>query len=115
MVPIPVGARAPNFTFVDTGGLTWSLADFRGAPVLPLGPRPQPVLQYRTLEDERVPGIAARGDRVGRQYGLDAGGAVLSWTGPAESIANAVYHATGIRVRDLAITLDRLFKEGLHA
>jgi len=28
--------------------------------------------------------------------------------GTAASIANAVYHATGIRVRDLPITLDKL-------
>lgn len=36
-------------------------------------------------------------------------------TGVAAAVANAVYHATGIRVRDLPITLDRLLKEGLHA
>ena len=28
--------------------------------------------------------------------------------GTAATIANAVYHATGIRVRDLPITLDKL-------
>jgi len=28
--------------------------------------------------------------------------------GTAAAIANAVYHATGIRVRDLPITLDKL-------
>ncbi|HEX6553557.1 MAG TPA: hypothetical protein VF026_12400 [Ktedonobacteraceae bacterium] len=30
--------------------------------------------------------------------------------GTATAIANAVYHATGIRVRDLPITLDRLLR-----
>ncbi len=29
-------------------------------------------------------------------------------TGTAAAIANAVYHATGIRIRDLPITLDKL-------
>ncbi len=29
-------------------------------------------------------------------------------TGPAAAIANAVYHATGKRVRELPITLDKL-------
>lgn len=32
----------------------------------------------------------------------------LSSTGVSAAIANAVYHATGIRVRDLPITLDTL-------
>ena len=30
--------------------------------------------------------------------------------GTAAAIANAVYHATGIRVRDLPITLDNLLR-----
>jgi len=30
--------------------------------------------------------------------------------GTAAAIANAVYHATGIRVRDLPITLDKLLR-----
>jgi len=30
--------------------------------------------------------------------------------GTAAAIANAVYHATGIRVRDLPITLDKLLQ-----
>ena len=29
-------------------------------------------------------------------------------TGVAAAVANAVYHATGVRVRDLPITLDKL-------
>jgi xanthine dehydrogenase YagR molybdenum-binding subunit len=29
-------------------------------------------------------------------------------TGVAAAVANAVHHATGVRVRDLPITLDRL-------
>jgi xanthine dehydrogenase YagR molybdenum-binding subunit len=33
--------------------------------------------------------------------------------GTAAAIANAVYHATGIRVRDLPITLDKLLSQGL--
>ena len=32
----------------------------------------------------------------------------LGIVGTAAAIANAVYHATGIRVRDLPITLDNL-------
>jgi xanthine dehydrogenase YagR molybdenum-binding subunit len=32
----------------------------------------------------------------------------IGMTGVAAAIANAVYHATGVRVRDLPITLDRL-------
>ena len=32
----------------------------------------------------------------------------IGMTGTAAAIANAVYHATGIRVRDLPITLDKL-------
>jgi xanthine dehydrogenase YagR molybdenum-binding subunit len=32
----------------------------------------------------------------------------IGTTGVVAAIANAVYHATGIRVRDLPITLDRL-------
>jgi xanthine dehydrogenase YagR molybdenum-binding subunit len=34
-------------------------------------------------------------------------------TGVAPAIANAVYHATGIRVRDLPITPDKLLSMGL--
>jgi xanthine dehydrogenase YagR molybdenum-binding subunit len=30
--------------------------------------------------------------------------------GTAAAIANAVYHATGIRIRDLPITLDKLLQ-----
>jgi xanthine dehydrogenase YagR molybdenum-binding subunit len=33
-------------------------------------------------------------------------------TGVAAAIANAVYHATGVRVRDLPITLDKLLTDG---
>ena len=33
----------------------------------------------------------------------------IGTTGVAAAIANAVYHATGMRVRDLPITLDKLF------
>jgi xanthine dehydrogenase YagR molybdenum-binding subunit len=38
----------------------------------------------------------------------------IGMTGVAAAIANAVYHATGVRVRDLPITLDKLI-EGLGA
>ena len=31
--------------------------------------------------------------------------------GTAAAVANAVYHATGIRVRDLPITLDKLLRD----
>lgn len=34
----------------------------------------------------------------------------LGIVGTAAAIANAVYHATGIRVRDLPITLDKLVR-----
>ncbi len=34
----------------------------------------------------------------------------LGNVGTATAIANAVYHATGIRVRDLPITLDKLLQ-----
>jgi len=33
-------------------------------------------------------------------------------TGAAAAIANAVYHATGVRVRDLPITPDKLLARG---
>jgi xanthine dehydrogenase YagR molybdenum-binding subunit len=36
------------------------------------------------------------------------GAGEVSITGVAAAIANAVYHATGRRVRDLPITLDKL-------
>jgi CO/xanthine dehydrogenase Mo-binding subunit len=32
----------------------------------------------------------------------------LATTGVAAAVANAVYHATGVRVRDLPITLDKV-------
>ena len=32
----------------------------------------------------------------------------ISMTGVAAAVANAVHHATGVRVRDLPITLDKL-------
>ena len=32
----------------------------------------------------------------------------IGTTGVAAAVANAVWHATGVRVRDLPITLDRL-------
>ena len=35
----------------------------------------------------------------------------IGMTGVAAAIANAVFHATGVRVRDLPITLDKLFPE----
>ena len=34
----------------------------------------------------------------------------LGICGVAPAIANAVYHATGIRVRDLPITMDKLLR-----
>src|SRR5262249_1534560 len=36
------------------------------------------------------------------------GNGELGITGPAAAVANAVYHATGRRIRDLPITLDKL-------
>jgi len=32
----------------------------------------------------------------------------IGTTGVAATVANAVYHATGVRVRDLPITLDKV-------
>jgi xanthine dehydrogenase YagR molybdenum-binding subunit len=47
-------------------------------------------------KDEHVDPIGAKG--IGE----------IGMTGVAAAIANAVYHATGVRVRDLPITLDKL-------
>ena len=46
--------------------------------------------------DEHVDPIGAKG--IGE----------IGMTGVAAAIANAVFHATGVRVRDLPITLDKL-------
>jgi len=35
----------------------------------------------------------------------------IGMTGVAAAIANAVFHATGVRVRNLPITLDKLFPQ----
>jgi xanthine dehydrogenase YagR molybdenum-binding subunit len=51
------------------------------------------------LVDERDPYISAVGAKGAGEIGI---------TGVAASIANAVYHATGKRVRELPITLDKL-------
>jgi xanthine dehydrogenase YagR molybdenum-binding subunit len=51
------------------------------------------------LVDERDPHV----DPIGVK-----GIGEIGTTGVAAAIANAVYHATGIRVRDLPITLDKL-------
>src|SRR5207248_10833881 len=40
------------------------------------------------------------------------GGGELGIVGAAAAVANAVYHATGIRVRDLPITPDKLLEIG---
>jgi xanthine dehydrogenase YagR molybdenum-binding subunit len=47
-------------------------------------------------KDEHVDPIGAKG--IGE----------IGMTGVAAAIANAVYHATGVRIRDLPITLDKL-------
>jgi xanthine dehydrogenase YagR molybdenum-binding subunit len=47
-------------------------------------------------EDPHVDPIGAKG--IGE----------IGMTGVAAAVANAVYHATGVRVRDLPITLDKL-------
>jgi xanthine dehydrogenase YagR molybdenum-binding subunit len=49
--------------------------------------------------DDADPYIDALGARGIGEIGI---------TGVAAAIANAVYHATGVRVRDLPITLDKL-------
>jgi xanthine dehydrogenase YagR molybdenum-binding subunit len=57
---------------------------------------PQIEILFADEKDERVDPIGAKG--IGE----------IGMTGVAAAIANAVYHATGARVRDLPITLDRL-------
>jgi xanthine dehydrogenase YagR molybdenum-binding subunit len=49
--------------------------------------------------DERDPHVNPIGTKGIGELGI---------TGTAAAIANAVYHATGKRVRDLPITLDKL-------
>jgi xanthine dehydrogenase YagR molybdenum-binding subunit len=39
----------------------------------------------------------------------ERGVGVIGITGAAAAVANAVFHATGKRIRDLPITLDKLF------
>jgi xanthine dehydrogenase YagR molybdenum-binding subunit len=51
--------------------------------------------------DENDPHVSAIGAKGAGEIGI---------TGVAASIANAVYHATGVRVRDLPITLDKILK-----
>jgi xanthine dehydrogenase YagR molybdenum-binding subunit len=53
-------------------------------------------------KDEHVDPIGAKG--IGE----------IGMTGVAAAMANAVYHATGIRVRDLPITLDKLWSSDEH-
>ncbi|HEY0792923.1 MAG TPA: molybdopterin cofactor-binding domain-containing protein [Chthoniobacterales bacterium] len=53
-------------------------------------------LTFLDIPDPRIPGPGARG--VGE----------IGIVGAAAAIANAVYHATGRRVRDLPITPDKL-------
>ena len=45
---------------------------------------------------------ATRNAHVGRWVGVGAG------FGTAAAVANAVHHATGVRIRDLPIRLDQL-------
>jgi xanthine dehydrogenase YagR molybdenum-binding subunit len=52
-----------------------------------------------TLLDEADPHINSLGSKGIGEIGI---------TGVAAAIANAVYHATGVRVRDLPITLDKI-------
>ena len=49
-------------------------------------------------------------DEVGQRIGLlgTKGIGEIGITGSAAAVANAVYHATGKRVRDFPVTLDRL-------
>jgi xanthine dehydrogenase YagR molybdenum-binding subunit len=56
---------------------------------------PEIEIHFLNIPDERTP-YGARG--IGE----------IGITGAAAAIANAVYHATGKRVRDLPITLDKL-------
>jgi xanthine dehydrogenase YagR molybdenum-binding subunit len=54
-----------------------------------------------TLVDEDDPHVSPIGAKGAGEIGI---------TGVAASIANAVYHATGVRVRELPITLDKLLR-----
>jgi xanthine dehydrogenase YagR molybdenum-binding subunit len=51
--------------------------------------------------DENDPHVSAIGAKGAGEIGI---------TGVAAAIANAVYHATGVRVRDLPITLDKILR-----
>jgi xanthine dehydrogenase YagR molybdenum-binding subunit len=59
-----------------------------------------------TLLDETDPHINSIGSKGIGEIGI---------TGVAAAIANAVYHATGVRVRDLPITLDKIMVEPTSA
>jgi xanthine dehydrogenase YagR molybdenum-binding subunit len=54
-----------------------------------------------TWIDEQDPHVNPMGSKGMGEIGI---------VGTAAAIANAVYHATGIRVRDLPITLDKLLR-----
>jgi xanthine dehydrogenase YagR molybdenum-binding subunit len=42
---------------------------------------------------------------------LGAGSGEIGITGVAGALGNAVYHATGVRVRDLPLTLDKVLPQ----
>ena len=52
--------------------------------------------------DENDPHVSAIGAKGAGEIGI---------TGVAAAIANAVYHATGVRVRDLPITIDKVLSD----
>ena len=49
---------------------------------------------------------------IARQSGAVKGLGEIAMVGVAPAIANAIYHATGKRVRELPITPDKLLREG---
>ena len=66
---------------------------------------------YHVPVNADVPAIDVIIDRRGRPHVNEVGAkgiGEIGITGVAAAIANAVYHATGKRIRDLPITLDKL-------
>ena len=70
-------------------------------------------MQLNMLRDEKVSTLGGRTVKtmtfatVGSQHFLDTAVGELGISGVAPAIANAIYNATGIRVRDYPLTLDK--------
>jgi xanthine dehydrogenase YagR molybdenum-binding subunit len=72
----------------------------------PLGDFLVPVnADVQQIEVEVIPEV----DRYVKAIGVKGVGEIsMAWVAPA--IANAVYHATGIRIRELPITIEKLLE-----